>query len=240
MASDSAFVFRIGVGEPNGANSAILRIWTTRRKSDVYVSFREIVDAAKISLHESGACSSGLTTEAADAEGTLVQSLGGSRHQHRWTRRTHLGSKSAVALHVCFPHSEIVSWRTKPATSNGVRWLSAPAEGRSTIVSCVYTGSLRDDSEWPGKKRGFAFLASTILPNGEKFWLLAEDCPTTPVERHILAEARRRFEGEEPLKFAGEFPGADIGPRLTAFGLNPDIEGYLLVDVARGAAPPTP
>ena len=136
------FVRRIGVGNASGLNSPVLRVWTATDKSDVYVSFREIAGSVKISLHESGECHSGLTSAFAANEQDVVLASGGSRHQHEWQRRTHLGSQSTAALHICFPHSEFRAWRDKPVAEKDITWLPLPTEGRSVIVSCIYTGSM--------------------------------------------------------------------------------------------------
>ena len=234
------FIRRIAVGSVAGVNSPILRVWATRNKSDVYVSFREIASAVKISLHEGGECHSGLTSEFAADEQDVVLAGGGSRHQHRWKRRTHLGSHSSAVLHICFPHSEFRTWRTKPVTEKNVTWLPSPSEKRSVIVSCIYTGCVRPDDKWPDRDRGAQLLGSEVLPNGEKLWLVWRESATTPIEMHIIQEVRRIMASRSPLKFKQAFPGAPMGPRLTAFGHDPDLEGYIVVDLAAEAEPLTP
>lgn len=56
-----------------------------------------------------------------------------------------------------------------------------------------------------------------------------------PIEHEILREVRRRLLEEKQVAFQGAFPGDKVGPRITAFGRNPDLEGCVMVDVAREA-----
>lgn len=230
------FVCRIAVGTATGANSAVLRIWVPEGKSDVYAAFREIAGTAKVSLHASGYCHAGITSSVVLDEPELVSLMGGSRHQHRWIRRTHLSSKSAAALHVCFPSTEVTTWRDRPVADADVVWLNRPPAGHSIVVSCLYSGSLRADKDWPGREHGVRYLASTKLPNGEKFGVAWEKSPTTSIESHIFREARRRYATEAPLQLDRDLAGDNVGQRITAFGFNPTVEGYFMLDVAIGTS----
>ena len=162
----------------------------------------------------------------------FIARLGGSRHQHRWTRRTHLGSQTAAAAHICFPSSELRAWRKNDVASSAIEWLPPPAEGRSVIVHCVFSGSLRDDSRWPGRENGLKFLRSTLLPNGEKFWIVWEDLETTPVERSIIRQTHEKRAAEPMVEFTKPIEAGDGGARAVAFGINKEFEGYFIVDVA--------
>src|SRR2546430_588567 len=103
MALAKAFVSRIAIGVPEGPHSSVLRIWSPARKSDVYAGIRERTQNFKISLHGDGVCQAGLSSEFAAQESAAVASLGGSRHQSRWTRATHVGSQLVTPLQFCFP-----------------------------------------------------------------------------------------------------------------------------------------
>lgn len=223
---------RLAVGNPLGPNSVSVKFWTVPRKSDVYVAIREIGEAVKVSLHESGECHAGLTERMAAREPEVVERLGGSRHQHVWQRRTHLGSQECGALHVCFPASELRHWRTVPAPTSGIHWISAPPPDFSLIATCYFTGSLRDDSSWPRRHFGSQLLSSTVLPNGEKVWIVTEQRPTTAIELRALAEAATRKNEADIVPFRSDLRASQLGPRTTAFARNPDWEGYVIVDIA--------
>src|SRR5690349_1647237 len=110
----SSLAIRLVVGDPAGQYSASLRVWSPARKSDVYAGVRERSGEFKISLHGDGECHAGLTSEFAQSQGAAISSMGGSRHQSRWTRRTHVGSQFETPLQFVFPASELRSWRERP------------------------------------------------------------------------------------------------------------------------------
>ena len=54
---------RVAVGPREGPKSGVWRIWPGKNKSDVYVAVRSYAGIFKVSLHESGDCYVGLTTQ---------------------------------------------------------------------------------------------------------------------------------------------------------------------------------
>lgn len=178
------------MGRADGPCSATLRIWIPSGKSDVYASVRERAGDFKISLHESGECNAGLTNQFAAREEAVVAAMGGSRHQSRWMRVTHTGSRVVTPLQFALPSSELRTWRGISAQDSAITWIDPPSEGRSIIVSCLFSGQSLLDDEWPGRQNGTHLVRSRHLPNGEKFWLLWQDCPTTAHEQSMPAKAR--------------------------------------------------
>lgn len=102
---------RIGAGDPAGLHSTVFRIWT--HKSDVYAAVREHGHNMKVSLHSDGNCFAGLTREFAEKEHVAVAAAGGRRHQSRWVRLTHVGSRMVTPLQIVIPESELRTGRQK-------------------------------------------------------------------------------------------------------------------------------
>jgi hypothetical protein len=202
MSSSEDFLMRLAVGQSGGPESATFRIWSPRGKSDVYASVRDITGACKVSMHESGVCLAGLTSPFAAKERDAIVAMGGSRHQSRWIRQTHTGARIVTPLQFAVPNSEMRVWRQTLARERGVKWINRPAPERSVIVSCVFSGQELDDMRWPGRDHDTQVAGSKRLPNGEKFWLLWQDCPTSDHERIMLLEARARIATSNAVPFS--------------------------------------
>lgn len=209
---------RIAVGHLLGPQSAVFRIWSPPGKSDVYASVREIAGEIKIILHETGECNAGLTTQFATQELAAVDTMGGSRHQSRWTRMKHVGSRVVVPLQFAIPASELRPWRVQSvAASEKVMWLEPPGQGRSVIISCAFTGQSIADDEWPGRRNGTHLLGMKLLPNGEKFWLFWQDCPTGAVEQMIFSEAEAHMKRQKMVRFSAITDDTPPAPRRLLF-----------------------
>lgn len=232
MTSSGRLDVRFAVGSAEGPNSVSVKIVSSRTKADVYAMIREIAEAVKISLHKDGHCFSGLQEPMKSREPELVARLGGSRFQHVWTRRTHLGSQECGALHFCFPSSQLRSWRRSQGNLGDCLWLPVPAEGRSQVVTVYYTGSLRATDNWPRREHGSHLLQAAVLANGEKVWVVAEERPTSAIELKAVSEAARRKYEEPPIPFTTDLSASEIGPRTIAFASIPGFEGYAVVDIA--------
>ena len=198
---------RLAVGNINDANSAILRVWSPKGKSDIYVGVREIAGKIKISFHETGECFAGLTYQFfSKQEGNVKSGIGSSRHQSKWIRQTQVGSKVVTPFQFTIPMSELRVWRQNqnPAISEKeIIWIEPSASDRSIIVSCVFSGQQLRDDEWPGRQNQTHLVASKCLPNGEKFWLLWQDCPTSALERSMLLEASKIVVTRNMIPFSG-------------------------------------
>jgi hypothetical protein len=190
------------------------RVWSPLRKSDVYASVRGIAGEFKISLHETGECIAGLTTQFVKQETAAVDAMGGSCHQSRWTRLKHVGSRMVVPLQFDIPASELRSIESESATaSKKMTWLEPPEQGLSVIISCAFTGQSLADDEWPGRRNGTHLLAIKLLPNSEKFWLFWQDCPTGPIEQMIFSEAEAHMKRQKMVRFSGITDDTPPAPR---------------------------
>lgn len=233
-------VARLAVGCVNGPYSATLRIWSPSGKSDVYASVRERAGDFKVSLHKTGECYAGLTSQFAKQEAAAVSAIGGSRHQSKWTRVTHSGSHVVTPLQFVLPASELRTWRQTAITDTSISWLDTPALGRSIVVSCVFSGQGLADDQWPGRRNGTHLISSKLLPNGEKFWLLWQDCQTTDIEQSMLVEACQIMKKQTMVRFStaeDDFPPV---PRILIFKEFPRDGLLVVLDAAADPAPHAP
>lgn len=214
MSKADDFVVRFAVGCLLGPQSAVFRVWSPSGKSDIYASVRDIAGQVKISLHETGECSAGLTTQFASREMAAVNAMGGSRHQSRWTRLRHVGARFVVPLQFVVPATELRSSEVEPTSvSRKVTWLEPPKAGRSVIISCAFSGQSLADHDWLGRRNGTQLLGTKLLPNGEKFWLFWQDCPIGPVEQMIFCEAEAHMKRQRMVRFSGITDDTPPAPR---------------------------
>ena len=233
MRKTDDFVVRVAVGSLAGPQSAVFRIWSPSGKSDVYASVRGIAGQVKISLHETGECNAGLTTQFAKKETAAVGAMGGSRHQSRWTRLKHIGSRIVVPLQFAVPVTELRSLEADPnSVSRKVTWLRAPKAGRSIIISCAFSGQSLANHDWPGRRNGTQLLGTKLLPNGEKFWLFWQDCPTGPVEQMIFSEAEAHMKRQNPVRFSGITDDTPPAPRRLLFREFAEDQLLVVLDAA--------
>ena len=57
-------------------------------------------------------------------------------------------------LQFVVPASELRMWRELPIDTETVTWLEPPGQGRSIIISCIFSGQSLPDDEWPGRRNG--------------------------------------------------------------------------------------
>lgn len=233
-------VARLAVGRVHGPYSATLRIWSPSGKSDVYASVRERAGDFKVSLHETGECNAGLTNQFAAQEADAVTAMGGSRHQSKWTRVMHAGSRVVTPLQFALPASELRTWRQSPVRDKTITWLNPPSLGRSIVVSCLFSGPGLSDDQWPGRRNGTHLVGSKVLPNGEKFWILWQDCQTTAHEQSMLAEARALMKQPGMVRFSRITDASPSAPRVLIFKEFRRDRLLVVLDAAAESAPPAP
>lgn len=232
MRPSREFVARLAIGTPGGPYSSSLRIWSSPQKSDVYASVRERAGDFKISLHGSGECIAGLTTKFAAAQASAVTSMGGSRHSSKWSRATHVGSRFVTPLQFALPASELRTWRAKRVHDPKLTWLRPPDPGHSVIVTCGFSGQRLLDDEWPGRANGTYLGGTKLLPNGEKFWLLWQYCPTSELELAMLSEARELLRRPGMIHFGAVTDNTPPAPRILIFKDIPTKRMLVVLDAA--------
>lgn len=229
---DGGFVARLAVGQPAGPSSGVFRIWSPTGKSDVYAGMRGIAGQVKISLHESGLCTAGLTAQFAAKEAAAIAATGGERSQNKWTRLRPTGNRIVTPLQFVVPESELRLQPGENARDNKVEWIEAPDPSRSIIISCIFSGQCLSDDNWPGRGNGTQLVRSKLLPNGEKFWLIWQDCPTSDLERQILLEAEVHAAETDMVPFSRPSDNAGSPDRTLIFREFPDDGRLIVMDAA--------
>lgn len=231
MSTFQELTARLAVGAVGGPNSATLRVWSPAGDSDVYAAVRDIAGDLKVSLHESGQCHAGLTSQFALREKEVVEELG-SRHQNRWQRQTHVGSRFIAPLQFSFPSSELRVWRPVRRDDARLLWISDPGHGRSIIVTCGYSGQSVSDEDWPGKPNGTQLVATKTLPNGEKFWLIWQNCPTSERELSMMRAARDRLARKAMIPFRSTSASDQPMARILVFEEDKPQPVLVVLDMA--------
>ena len=229
---DGEFLSRLSVGGPDGPTSGVWRIWSPKGKSDVYASIRSIAGQVKISLHESGDCIAGLTKEFAAKEVEAVAAMGGSRHQSEWTRFTHTGDRIVTPLQIVVPGSELRR-RSVAAAGKKVTRIKPPKSGHSIIISCIFSGQCLSNDNWPGCQNRTHLVGSKLLPSGEKFWLVWQDCPTSDFEQWILQKANTPAAKTAMVRFSTRREDAKLSDRTLIFREFPDDRCLVVLDTAQ-------
>ena len=232
VSPDGEFTARLSVGRPDGPSSGVFRIWSPKGKSDVYASMRGIAGQVKISLHESGSCIAGLTREFAAKEVDAVAAMGGERHQSKWSRLRHTGKRIVTPLQFVVPESQLRLQSGETTSDTEIGWIKSPDSGRSIIISCIFSGQFLSNENWPGRLNRTRLVGSKLLPNGEKFWLIWQDCPTTDLEREVLREAEAHAARTDMVPFSR--PQGDTGSpkRTLIFREFPEDRCLLVMDAA--------
>ena len=231
MAS-SELVIRLAVGYKEGPNSATLRIWSPKGKSDVYASVRERAGDLKVSLHESGKCNAGLTSQFSEKETAAIAAMGGSRHQSEWIRARCTGLQTIIPLQFIFPVSELRRWKQQNVKDNKTTWISPPKDGHSIFVSLAFSGQEIPDHKWSGAGIGTNLVGSKLLPNGEKVWVWWQDRPTTKEILMIFSEARKHRQQREPVLFSTSTGDLSEGPRSLIFKEYKQKGRLVIIDAA--------
>lgn len=230
MSKKDDFVKRIAVGHDQIPLSAVFRIWIPNGKGDVYAAVRNIAGEIKISLHETGECNAGLTTQFAKQESDALTAMGGSRHQSRWRRETHVNHLIVTPLQFVIPASELRIWQEPPIKIEKITWIAPPDKGHSIIISCIFSGQSLTNDEWPGRRNGTNLLGTKLLPNDEKFWLIWQNCPTGQIEEGILSEAQAHIKWQKPVRFSGINDDTPPAPRRLIFKEYPKDRLLVVLD----------
>ena len=230
---------RFAVGDPAGARFAVWRMWTSRTKSDVYVSARALTSVLKVSLHESGDWRHAFT----DTRGMAHVPPGQDRALARWKRPPEFEPGLTRAFEIIIPASEVTkspylewdkNFRPEYADKEIV-WVPPPPEGYATHFTVVFTSAEATTATlpaWPGRTgTGTRLIAVATLPNSQTVWLVAFEQEISESNRQHL-ERNKRLVVEAARQMKEDL--SEI-PELRAFLYGGDDEGthwYLDISMA--------
>jgi hypothetical protein len=207
MPSKELAVVRFAVGQPDGPQSSVWRLWVDG--NDVYISQRDLTSVKKVSLHESGIWRYAWTAEFV-AKAPPFLAPGQDRATDKWDRTT-LEFLPGVtrAFDILVPASEVTMPKhAEPAAVSGKKkivWVPSPPEGCAMHFTVLITTAevTAATSGWPGRRTmGTRFIWKAELPNTQTVWLVALDRPVddwlrnqvTGFKSSALPVARRKFE----------------------------------------------
>jgi hypothetical protein len=233
-----ALTVRFAVGDPEGARSAIWRLFTSRNKSDVYVSAWALTSVLKVSLHQSGDWQHAFTS----TRGMQHVAPGQDRALSRWARPADFAPGITKAFEIMIPASEItkpqyLEWANdyRPEyAGKEVVWVPPAPEGHATHFTILFTSAEVTAATlpgWPGRNSmGTSLIARAELPNSQTVWLVAveQEFPES-VRQNVenykrgLAEAARQMEAIKPSEI----------PELRGFLYGQDTDGtHFYVDLS--------
>jgi hypothetical protein len=215
-------------------------MWTSRTKSDVYVSARALTSILKISLHESGDWQHAFTDT---TRGMAHVPPGQDRALGRWKRPHEFEPGVTRAFEIIIPASEVTkspylewdkNFRPEYADKEIV-WVPPPPEGYATHFAVLFSsaeGTAATLPAWPGRTgAGSRLIAVATLPNSQTVWLVAFEQEFSESNRqHVERNKRLMVEAARQMK---EDP-SEI-PELRAFLFGGEDEGthwYLDISLA--------
>lgn len=189
MSKLSGFTFRFCIGSQGGKRSGVWRVWTNDGKSDVYVAVRTIAGLSKISLHETGDCNASMTAQSIAMDSTMLEKLNGTRHLDQWRRPLRTGRLLSIPLRLRFPASELRAG-IDSVPEKDLHWIPPPIDGCTCDVVFMFSSSPHEPGDWPWRTTGGICLASTVLANGEKLWLVSKNYTTGQPLASVLDERK--------------------------------------------------
>jgi hypothetical protein len=110
----------------------------------------------------------------------VVSRLGDTRHIDQWHRPLHTGSLLSIPLRIRFPNSELRPRLGPTAPEKNVIWRPAPPPDHAVDVTCNFTSQAFEPGDWPWRTEGGFQIASTVLHNGDAFWIIVRLYRTPP------------------------------------------------------------
>lgn len=184
-------VVRFAVGNPDGLQSPVWRLWTSRNTSDVFLAPRNIAGQAKVSFHKSDRWRLAFTEEYASRPNPYVQP-DEDRTTAKWLRPPVVAPGITRAFFIMVPASELTS--LKVASTPDTVWVTPAPRGLATCLTIFFTtpaaniGRIIADI---GRISSFAQSVGDIrLRNGETVWVFAHHQQMTEGQKTMLAQAR--------------------------------------------------
>ncbi len=219
---------RFAVGEPLGRRSGVWRVWHSGE--DVYVMARSLAGVIKASLHESGDCVAGFTSEfAPQARALGMLAHGASRQTISWARRP-LNEALSLLLRIAFPESGLAPLGDPKLGSKATTWIPSPPVGQIAEVSFLVGAPGIVFPTWPGSNSmGTQLIGRFILSSGEFLHIVWRHTNEAGMDGQ-LAEWRARGNAEAKKRLTPEVARQEGHLRMIIFGHDNDYRVGMLVE----------
>jgi hypothetical protein len=177
----------VGDGTDQGPRSALWRVFTGRKTSDVYIGARPIAGEIRVSLHERGPWRFAYTEQHQRGPRSFVP-LEEDRARYKWARPAEFAPGLTRAFIIVVASSELRAPRDPDPLKKPAVWLPPPPDGSQVEIDLFFARNARPGS-WPGKnKLGTQLLYRQLLPNGEELMVVSHVVATS-------AEIRDKLDG---------------------------------------------
>ena len=218
---------RVIVGDDtSGLRSALWRVWTARRTSDVYLGARPIAGEVRVSLHESGKWRYAFTTKHQFGPKPLI-GPDEDRAKFRWDRPPEVFPGFTRAFVICVPSTELMEPTGPDTLKKPATWLPVPPCGHQVEIDIWLARPPTNPATWPGmRSMGTECLYRKTLPSGE-------DLIVTAYVTMTDEERRRNMDRDKANMLKALRPAIAAG--ADASGHN--VRGVLFSVPGREAAP---
>jgi hypothetical protein len=184
---------RFGVASPeHGLSAASWKLWTPKKKGDVYLAARELGSAVKLSIHESGRWhfaydpaffESKVPESAREPKGRFIK---------KWTRPAPLVPGVTLVLRIITPWFALTPGHSLP---DKVRKIEPPSEGMAREVYLILVETPATVDGWPGKNSmGTDLVGSYPISEDESIWAVHKEVECPDLSR-IRGGPFTRFKG---------------------------------------------
>jgi hypothetical protein len=200
----------VGAKEGGGPRSALWRIFTGRRTSDVYVGARAIAGEVRVSLHERGPWRFAFTDKHQRGPNSFVPPEE-DRARHKWSRPPEFAPGLTRAFIIVVASSELRAPRGPDPLTKPAVWIPAPPDGSQVEIN-VFLVRGAGPEQWPGKnKMRTQLLYRQALPSGEELVIVSHVVETSDEMRTRLDRYKRAtMEAQRHAVSAGIHDGSDL------------------------------
>jgi hypothetical protein len=136
-------VVRFAVGNPDGPQSPVWRLWTSGKGSDVYLAARTIADQAKVSFRKSGKRRLAFTEKYASGPNSYVRP-GEDRATSKWHRPPEVAPGITRSFLIMVPASEVTSPKVPFASKPDTIWVPTAPSRLATCLTIFFTTPAAD------------------------------------------------------------------------------------------------
>jgi hypothetical protein len=171
---------RFAISDMAGHRAACWKLFSSGKKSDVYLTCRELGKMLKASIHESGACHVAFTRQAFEKRHLSLPAGQTDRFIQKWPRPDPLGGGVTLVYRILTSQMAVCA----PTAGDKRDTIYVPncVPGYFTEVAILLTSGGATLTDWPGKNRmGTALIGSYPLGDTERVWAVYRTVPVPTI-----------------------------------------------------------